>query len=78
MKGLERRTGGPWLRFLRDHCGYCESTDQAAGSKEEGRSELGGCGSGPGQDKEVGKGGRDEDEEVGQEIRWLVGCRQFS
>lgn len=38
----------------------------------------GGCGSGPGQDKEVGKGGRDEDKEVGQEIRWLVGCRQFS
>lgn len=43
------------------------------------RQEQGGdCGSGPGQDKEVWKGGRDEDEEVGQEIWWLVGCRQFS
>lgn len=47
MKGFERRTGGPWLRFLRDHCGYSESTDQAAGSKEEEGSELGGCGGGP-------------------------------
>lgn len=36
----------------------------------------GGCGSGPGKDKEV-KDGEDE-EEVGQEIRWLVGCRPFS
>lgn len=38
----------------------------------------GGCGSRPGKDKGVGKGGRDEDEEVSQEIWWSVGCRQFS
>lgn len=49
MKGLERAEDWRTLAWvLRDHCGYCESTDQAAGSKEEGRSELGGCGSGPG------------------------------
>ena len=48
MKGFEQRTGGPWLRFLRDHCGYYESTEQVSGSKEEGVSEPGGCGSGPG------------------------------
>ena len=69
MDSTSCRRGGP------PHAGG--GNDRTGAPRTPPRQEQGGgCGSGPGKDKEV-KDGEDE-EEVGQEIWWLVGCRPFS